>query len=400
MKIYSKRGNLNYKERRLVAQITEAIEKKLIENPSLQVTPANTPAELEKLYNEHCTEYVDFQEIDEKGKGAETENNGGDTTDDTETQHKNFRDGVAENVTTEDKGANVVDPFNRDEAIVRDYVKQSDFPGDKTNSTGSKTYGEPQTSFDQMKMPPTDEELAQEQKEKGSTSSASTNTSKPTNNTSTPTNNNNLGGETEAQAKKRSRKFANTIVLLVTGLYQKGVIWWATKDINEEKLLEHSAKGELDLLEQLSLSEEQDIAVKDFFGMQCQAITQAVNVTPEEKLRLTDSLAELLIEKKIAPSNTQMLLFDVVEVFGLKTLAVYQIAEQSKALLEQLIIKAKRENELYANDNDGNSNINDPNANHNTTETHRHTHTTTDVEETIKEPLNKEVNLTEITKGE
>lgn len=393
MKIYNKRGNLGHKEKRLVAQITEAVNKKLIENPSLQITPANTPAELEQLYNEYCTETVEFEEISKN-----TSSNEAPKTTDTEKQHKEFRDGVAENVSQNDKGADFIDPFNRDEAIVRDYVKQSDFPGDKNNSTGSKTYGEPQTSFDQMKMPPTDEEMANEQKDKSSSSAQSNSASKQTTNTSTPTNNNN-GVETDAQKSKRSKKFAKTIVLLVSRLYEKGVIWWGTKDINEAKLQEHSAKGELDLLEQLSLTEEQDIAVKDFFNMQCMAIQKAVKVTQEEKDRLTDSLAELLVEKKIAPSNSQMLIFDIVEVFGLKTLAVYQLTEQTKSLLEQLIIKTKRENQMYGNENGGNSNTYDPNANHNTTETNRHTHTTTDVDETIKEPVTtNETNLAEITK--
>jgi hypothetical protein len=389
MKIYNKRGNLNYKERRLVAQITEAVEKKLIENPSLEITPANTSAELEKLYNEHCTEYVEFQEVQEIPETSEP--------NPTENDHKNFRDNLAENITkTEGTGGeNVVDPFNRDEAIVRDYVKQSDFPGDKSNSTGSKTYGEPQTSFDQMAMPPTEEEqLKAKANDPGSSNQPKNNAT--TNNNTTTNTTTNTGGETDAQKTKRSKKFAKTIVLLITGLYQKGVIWWSTKDINEAKLQEHSAKGELDLLEQLSLTEDQDIAVKDFFSMQCQAINQAVIVTQEEKERLTDSLTELLIEKKIAPSNTQMLLFDVVEVFGLKTIAVYQVAEQSKALLEQLIIKAKRENELYANETGTEKNFNaiDQNANHNTSETNKTT-TKNDVEETIKTPT--ETNLVVIT---
>jgi len=388
MKIYNKRGNLNYKERRLVAQITDAVEKKLIENPSLEITPANTSAELEKLYNEHCTEYVEFQEVQEIPETSEP--------NPTENDHKNFRDNLAENITkTEGTGGeNVVDPFNRDEPIVRDYVKQSDFPGDKSNSTGSKTYAEPQTSFDQMAMPPTEDE---QNKAKANGSVSPKNNATSTSNNTTPTNTStNTGGETDAQKIKRSKKFAKTIVLLVTGLYQKGVIWWSTKDINEAKLQEHSAKGELDLLEQLSLTEDQDIAVKDFFSMQCQAINQAVIVTQEEKERLTDSLTELLIEKKIAPSNTQMLLFDVVEIFGLKTIAVYQVAEQSKALLEQLIIKAKRENELYAQETGIEKNFNtiDQNANHNTTETNKTT-TKNDVEETIKTPI--DTNLVVIT---
>jgi len=137
MRVYLKKGNLNFKERRMVSAVESAISKKLEANPDFQYNTATNFNELEALWSEHCTEEVPFTEVP-KNESSEP------TSDIDETP---------EIEDTTDNGNSGVDPFNRDEPIVRDYVKGTDFPGDKIKQSNQNVYGEPQTRFDQMQMP-------------------------------------------------------------------------------------------------------------------------------------------------------------------------------------------------------------------------------------------------------
>ena len=49
-KVYNKIGRINYKEKKLLGKVEEAIAKKMSENPSFSFEPASNYNELQNLY--------------------------------------------------------------------------------------------------------------------------------------------------------------------------------------------------------------------------------------------------------------------------------------------------------------------------------------------------------------
>ena len=371
IKVYLKRGNTNYKEKRLVDEISKAIDERLAKDPNFTFTPAETQADLEKMYVEYCTETVDFTEVNPGDKTTKTES--------TENAHNEFRADVNETLEKNATGSketpseNVVDPFNRTAPNIRDYVKGADYPDDKkidpNNPNPKSNFAEPNNFKQSFTMPSADDE-------KGSGQNSDPNNNNPApekKSKETKPVNPAWDGMDEAQKKKQTKRFAKSIVRLVSGLFEKGIIFWGTKDIHDAKLQELELTGEIDFNLVVSLDEDQETTIRNFFKAQEQAITQLAVVTEDERDRLTDSLAEVLMEKGIAPSNGQMLIIDVIEVFGIKTLGAWTIQRKNMELLNQLRLLTQQRNV-------GNGH----NQNH---ETHHTTHqeTTTTTTETTTE---------------
>ena len=124
IKVYNKRGKLNYREAKIVKDIQAALNKKYANNPEVlqNFRPASNIEELKKLQLEYCITDVDYEEI-------KTNDN------DMEEQHKKFKDGMKESVEPiAEKSSNdvandnlggdsdFIDPFNDASPIVRDYV--------------------------------------------------------------------------------------------------------------------------------------------------------------------------------------------------------------------------------------------------------------------------------------
>lgn len=340
MKIYEKRGNLNYKERKIIEQIKDAIDRKMVGNPDFKVNTAKSMKELEGLYREHCVETVEFTEVP----------NGSKEKVNIEPEVQNQEQTMSEETTSSVEGSTEqtkkpFDPFNREKPLVREYVRGSDFPGEKMNEEGTnKSFGEPQTAFDQMQMPPDTSDMGAEEKKETHENFIKGGASKPEPKASkgVPMSSDSNGPPLDLERKKNAKKMAKTVVLLVVGLYQKGLVWWGTKDTNEASLIAMEVAGEIDCSALLQLSDDQQITVRDFFASQEQQIKQCVIIEKEEIERLTESLTAVMIKKELAPSHEQVLLFEAVEILGLKLLAVWGIQKQNKGILEQLIIANKR----------------------------------------------------------
>jgi hypothetical protein len=125
IKVYNKRGKLNYREAKIVKDIQVALNKKYANNPEVlqNFRPASNIEELKKLQLEYCITDVDYEEI-------KTNDN------DMEDQHKKFKEGIKETVETTEKVDTVasdnldgnndfIDPFNDASPIVRDYVLEN-----------------------------------------------------------------------------------------------------------------------------------------------------------------------------------------------------------------------------------------------------------------------------------
>lgn len=333
MKVYIKKGNLNFKERRMVKALESAISKKMSERANFGFEPATNFSELEALWTEHCTEEVEYTEV-------KTDNNNQTSAmEGTEPQNEetpNVGDENTETGTDEtSSGSSNVDPFNRDEPIVRDYVKGSDFPGDKAKTSTQSIFGEPQTRFDQMQMPDLDNPDQQAQggpKNQGQTQQPK---SEPKSSTSNPVNPK-FNDMSDNQKKKQTQKMARSIVRLVCAVYEKGIIWWGTKEITDAKLQELQVSGELDLSLLLDLSEGQEMEVRDFFEKQRGQIESLAVITNEEKEILIESLTDVMLEKGIGPTPMQVLMLNIAEVFGVRTLMAYSIQKQTGELITQL----------------------------------------------------------------
>jgi len=144
--IYTKKGKRSYKENRLIDKIKPIIEKQLDENPELygKFRPATNFDELQKLHDMYTSDDVDFEEIDENDNNknmAKGKNDFEETSDE-----ENLTDSLGLDDDDDDDGYNdFVDPFNREEPIVRDYVTDgvSMEPGGDVKNTGQNEFQEP-----------------------------------------------------------------------------------------------------------------------------------------------------------------------------------------------------------------------------------------------------------------
>ena len=145
MKVYVKRGNTNYKEKKLIRAIEAAIEK----NPALakDLKPATTFEQLRTMHLEYCADDIPFENVTSDSSTS---------TEKTETQPED-----AETIdTTENmdaKQTEKTDPFNEEEPIVRDYVLKDDFanqdPNQNNGQPAKTTFNEPVTFGESFAIP-------------------------------------------------------------------------------------------------------------------------------------------------------------------------------------------------------------------------------------------------------
>ena len=337
--IYNKRGKRNYKEERLIAKLKPLIEKRLKDNPEQygNFKPATTYDELENMYNLYSSEDADFEEIE-----IENEN------EKNMAKKQGFEEDENEELLTDSKGLGIdddddeesdfVDPFNREEPIIRDYVTDGvsldpDGPQEQVTQT---EFDEPQTfdeAFeleDDMGAAPSNEKQRPQRQEREE---------KPEREPINP----NFDDMSSAKKKKSTRKFAKYIVETVCMLSEKGFVWYANKEINEAKLTEYELKGEMDLSLLVSLEDGQEVTVKQFFQIQCLKAEQLAVIDKEEKEDLAESLAEVLMEKGVGPTPTQELMLIALKIFGGQAITLMTIKSQTNALLGQLRAMKKGE---------------------------------------------------------
>jgi hypothetical protein len=297
---YQKKGNLNYKERTML----ESIKKKVQSNPELSqdITPASNFDELKRLYEEITSDVV--EEIKEEIP-TEIKN---------ETMEKPF-----------------IDPLNREEPNVRDYVMDDKFdPFADFQKSNKSAFGEPQ-SYDQAFEFPTDEELRN--------TNANSNAQQNQKTQQRPTNSNSgqQGQSGDAQKDKRkAKRFAKTIVDLVCGLMEVGFVWYATKDINPNKLTEYELNGEMDLSALVELPDGTEATIKQYFISQLGEIEVASKIAPERREQLTDDLTEVFIENNIQPSANLNMAISGLTLVAEQGIKISQIVSTNNQLLNQL----------------------------------------------------------------
>jgi hypothetical protein len=338
MKIYTRRGKRNYKEQKMINELSDAISKKMAKDPTFEskIVPASNESELRAMYNKYVVEDIEF---------TETKTNQTNQTQTTMAKKKSediedveFEENVSNNkfeASIDDADDNsFVDPFNRENPIVRDYVMGKDALGrERVNSEGAKTSFDEPTSFKEaFEIPTYDEEGKEEIKEpaakKSQPKAEKREKPEPFNPSFDEMNN--------GKKKRSSKKFAKYIVEAVCMLSQKGFVWFANKDINESKLAEYELNGEIDLSLLVSLEDGQQVTIKEFFANQCLAAEQLSAIDETQKSDLVDALTEVMMEKGISPTPTQELIMISLTIFGGQVVTLMALKSQTNSLLAQL----------------------------------------------------------------
>jgi len=302
--IYQKRGNLNFKERKMISEINSALEQ----NPTLEkdLIPASSFDELKELHTKMLATEVAFEDIETKTEPTPT--------------------GEA----TTEKQAPFIDPLNRDEPNVRDYVMDDKFdPFADFQSANKSNFQEP-TNFGQAFDLPDEEELRGNSQNKGGASQQ-----RPTQRGQQrpqPIN----SGEDTGKDKRRSKRFAKSVVNTVCDLMEVGFIWFATKDISEQKLAEYEISNEIDVNALLTLPDGTDATVKEFFLSQLGQIEQASKISQDDREDLIESLTELFIEKNIQPSPAYEFGLNALTVVAKQGIQLYMIVSQNNQIINQL----------------------------------------------------------------
>jgi hypothetical protein len=355
MKLYIKRGNKNYKERRLLKELEPVIEEMLSKDPSFKskVLPATNYAELQKLHSKYVgvepvdVEYVNEEDISSQKPEEEISSqkneeeileNMAKKNNNIDAQEVDFEETIKEPV-VESNSNPFIDPFNREEPIVRDYVMGNDsLSKDSGKPQDMRTVFEEPTSFEEAFVIPNDDnDDSESNSEVNTNSSSSEKPSQPRNSPSSKEPLNPNFDEMSAGKKKKSaQKFAKYIVEAVSVISEKGMIWFSNKDINATKLTEYEMLGEVDLSLLVTLDTGQEVTVKQFFQTQCSKAEELSKWSDEQKEDLSTALAEVLLEKGIAPTPTQNLLLVGLTILGGQGIAMMTIKSQTDSLLNQL----------------------------------------------------------------
>lgn len=318
IKIYNKLGRVNYKEKKLIKDLEEAIAKKVAENPSFTIEPANNYNELQNLYYKHCVDDVAFVDVKtDKKEKIQTGDSG-------------------ESIDIEDDNT-FVDPMNREEPIVRDYVTNNEFGGGKVGGEGaSRTeFAEPLTFEESFQFP--EDNGGDTQSGGGASANRGERNNPKSDNKLKPTPINPEFDEmSNGRKRKSTKKFAKYIVSAVAMLQEKGFVWYATKDINEPKLMEYELTEEMDLSLLLSLEDGQEVTIKQFFKGQCELANELAKIDQSKLDDLSDVLAEVMLEKGVAPTPQQELMLIGGSILAEQVLKMIAFNSQIKGVLNQL----------------------------------------------------------------
>lgn len=329
MKVYTKKGAKTDEERKMEKALSEFLEAKIKAEPNFEYTPARNIYELQTYYNNFCVEdaVIISEDTKQESEGFHTEQKNEEQNKDTDSEQK-----VAEEV----EERVFVDPLNRANPTIRDYVRDSGFSDDKKIEEPVGRVEEPKTFAEAFKMPDTESEQ---------TGTGSKNTNQKQ--TKPPPVNPHFDEMSNARKTKQTKKFAKYITEAVCMLVQKGFIWWTTKDINEMKIAEYELSGEIDLSLMLSLEGNQEITIKQFFQNQCVLSEQESHISQEDREDLTEALSDFLLEKGISPTPSQSLLMISLGIIGKKALTAIQISMQVNSVLNQLRDMKKNDSVEY-----------------------------------------------------
>ena len=320
-KILVKKGTQNYREKKLLNDLQPILERKMLtdSNFATNFKPVNNYEDLKKLHDIYCTENAEI--ISETPNTNNMENKKSVISDEKDNdfdKKSNF---------TESTKNEFSDPFNEEQPIIRDYVLNGDeytkTPLNQQQNVGDN-FNEPLT-FDDAFSIPTDDDSGSKTINNNTNSNSTTNTSgnstnqnnqKQNNSAKTPPVNPYFEEQSAALKKKQTKIFAKYITEFVCFDLEKGYVWYATKNINEAKMIEYELKGEFDTNLIVTLDGEQQITAKKFFQKMCSEAIVAAKIPQDDQDELADALCDVLLEKGIAPTSSQNLIMVGVQILA------------------------------------------------------------------------------------
>jgi len=335
MKPYLKVGKWSVKEKQMVAEIEAKIAEKKAADPTFDFNPADDFEDLKKLYREMTAEDVEFTEHND--------------TDDVKTMTDTKKEDefvlsdekqITLNHTKDNIDDEFRDPFNEAEPIIRDYVKEDPFHTEDPNAPKRNTFDEPKTFDDAYHVPgeEDDEQIKQRggaaNKETGDGKSSAGSKSGPKQKADPF--NPDFNSMDKPSKNKQTKRFAKRIVGAVSMLLEKGFVFWATRNINGSKLAEYEISGEMDLDLLISLDDGTQKTVREFFAQQCNNAETYAKISKDDQDELADALADVLMEKGITPTPTQVLIMSSLEIVGRQAITAIAMTAQTNALLAQL----------------------------------------------------------------
>lgn len=310
IKIYNKKGTLSLKEKAMVRELEKATDLLIKEDPSFSLSPANDISELQDLFNNYAVQDVEFEE----------------TINTKDTNMEETQEPIKE--VKESSNEKMVDPFNREEPIVRDYVMTEEFPELETSKIAKSSYDEP-ISFDDSFSIPDGDNLASKSREPESNPQPEPAQRQDPVNPS-------FNDMDSAKQRKKTKRFAKQIVSFTCDLLEKGFEWYTMKDISEGKLAEYEINDEMDLSVLLDVTPTQQMTVKEFFLSQHAVIREESKIDSEDREDLADALTEVFLEKGIAPTPMQDLIIIGAKIVVIQGLKATAIANSHKSILMQL----------------------------------------------------------------
>lgn len=347
-KILSKRGATSWKEKRLLKDLEPIINHKMATDSGFAANfrPINNYEDLQKLHNTYCTENAEIISEIPKEKINMSE------IKETENVLSNEKD-LSVNEKKPDT-QDVIDPFNRQNPKIRDYVMSEDpFEKNKHNKPFSEnivtTFDEPTTFDDAFNIP----DFNDDDKNQIGDNHSANNSQRTSDNNSVSGNRISSNEATKKDTKqtpinpyfdeqsnqnknKQTKRFAKYITGFVCFALEKGYVWFATKDINEAKLIEYELKKEIDLRLMLTLDSNTTITAKEFFTRMCSDAKIAAKISDEDQKELADALADVLLEKGIAPTPMQTLLMVGGQILAKQAVNAFTSVSISKNIIQGL----------------------------------------------------------------
>lgn len=333
MKIYSKKGVLNFQEKKL----KKALEEHLAKNPE-DFAGYETPTDFEGLKFWH-----DKITIKETPIISETPNE--------DVGHEEFARQAKESLDREkqqqpDLFTAKEDPMNREAPKIREYVLDDGFSDTKTDTQTNSSYEEPKSFRESFEIPE-QETGANDSSNKSGQSKNIYNSPPPPKKDASPT-------DPDAKLKRKSRKkFTRHAVNAVCALAGKGIVWYATKDITDAALAKAIAGDEISeqsLKLLVWLDNGAQGAVKTFFQQAIGDAQELAYFTEDEKLDLIEALDDFLEYKKIEISPGVELGAVFMGLMLDRALKAVMIKAKTNSILEQLKDMHKNTDNTYYRD--------------------------------------------------
>jgi hypothetical protein len=343
-KIFSRRGKPTWKEKKLLADLEPILERKLVtdSNFAANFRPVSSLEDLQRLHSIYCTENAQII--------SETPNN---TTmqKDNETMLSNEKEiNLNETRTkleeTETKSS-FSDPFNEEEPIIRDYVLKGDeYSKQPINNQfdNNIVFNEPTNFDDAFSIPDIDDNTSHTSGTTNTSNSGGNNggnnggnkTEAPKNNPKPQPVNPYFDDQSNQNKKKQTKRFAKYITGFVCFALEKGYVWFTTKDINEAKMIEYELKGDFDVSLMVTLDSETRVTAKEFFRKMCTDAIVASKISQDDQDELSDALADVLMEKGIAPTPMQTLLMVSGQILAKQVTNAFMSISISKSVIAGL----------------------------------------------------------------